>query len=152
MSPTSPAPGSTTERPHKLASRKADSDDSSAPSTAACIITPSEVTFSTAWQAPSAHTHKRNRFSRILLGQYSALQFKPENSLSSKINNAGSSPGPPDSGKKDEHDHQRPFSYPQSQRWRKSSGVSVRAITRAFEKMRRPGEEPPMPPLPIVKT
>ena len=57
----------------------------------------------------------RSRLSRILLGQLVTLQ--PQTKIS-------------------EADTERPVSYPQSQRWRKSLGVSVKSLTEGFERMR----------------
>ena len=75
---------------------------------------------------------RRNRVSRILLGQLSALQ--------SRLENIGTPPGinpsSPSGTSVLKTDLERPVSYPQSQRWRKSLGVSVKTLTEGFEKMR----------------
>lgn len=74
----------------------------------------------------------RNRVSRILLGQLSVLQSRLENIGTPPRINPSSLSGT--SALK--ADLERPVSYPQSQRWRKSFGVSVKTLTEGFEKMR----------------
>ena len=74
----------------------------------------------------------RNRVSRILLGQLSVLQSRLENiGTPPRIN-----PSSPSGRRVLKADLERPVSYPQSQRWRKSFGVSVKSLTEGFEKMR----------------
>ena len=74
----------------------------------------------------------RNRVSRILLGQLSVLQSRLESiGTPTKINSS-----PPSEISALKADLERPVSYPQSQRWRKSFGVSVKSLTEGFEKMR----------------
>ena len=71
----------------------------------------------------SAIFRVRSRRSRMLLDQLSALQTRLE------------SIGKPRTGAS-QADAERPVSYPQSQRWRMSLGVSVKSITEGFERMR----------------
>lgn len=67
--------------------------------------------------------HGRSRRSRIMMDQLSAFQARLE----------GFGKSGTDASKADT---ERPVSYPQSQRWRMSLGVSVKSLTEGFEKMR----------------
>ncbi|KAL8786727.1 MAG: hypothetical protein Q9195_008102 [Heterodermia aff. obscurata] len=86
----------------------------------------------------------RNRVSRILLGQLCVLQNRLENiGTPPKISPPsllGTSPL--------KTDLERPVSYPQSQRWRKSFGVSVKSLTEGFEKMRLKQNDGRVPSIP----
>ena len=86
----------------------------------------------------------RNRISRILLGQLSVLQSRLENIGTATRINPSSLTGP----NAMKTDLERPVSYPQSQRWRKSFGVSVKSLTEGFEKMRVKQNDKRLPPLP----
>lgn len=74
----------------------------------------------------------RSRVSRILLGQLSALKTRLE---SSRTPPSVEPPKLPETIMC-KADVERPVSYPQSQRWRKSLGVSVKSLTEGFERMR----------------
>ena len=92
------------------------------------VILDSAASFAQQWNQPTMWPH-RNRSSRILLGQLSALQHEPQDvGLSS-----GLSPQPAQQVQKPYSE--RPVSYPQSRRWRKSLGISVRALREGFEKL-----------------
>ena len=86
----------------------------------------------------------RSRVSRILLGQLSALQ--------SRLENIGTPPRIKPSSlsgtSAPKADLERPVSYPQSQRWRKSLGVSVKTLTEGFEKMRMKQNDGRIPAVP----
>ena len=86
----------------------------------------------------------RSRVSRILLGQLSALQ--------SRLENIGTPPRIKPSSLSGtsalKADLERPVSYPQSQRWRKSLGVSVKTLTEGFEKMRMKQNDGRVPAVP----
>lgn len=71
----------------------------------------------------------RGRLSRILLGQLSTLQTRLEGITPPKMD-------PHSKTESSKVDAERPVSYPQSQRWRKSLGVSVKSLTEGFERMR----------------
>ena len=96
--------------------------DHSLTSTQPTFIPDSEAAFTQAWHKPSTFK-KRNRLSRILLGQLSALQVTGEG-----VHDQGENEVPP-------QDPDRPASYPQTQRWRKSFGVSVKALRERFERL-----------------
>lgn len=80
------------------------------------------------WEQPKKG-HRRNRLSRMLFGQPSTLQLKPQ-----IIDGPGAASLVPSSSMQSPRS-QRPVSYPQPQRWRKSIGVSVRALREGFEKL-----------------
>ena len=91
------------------------------------IIPNSTTAFAQKWSQP-AQPH-RNRLSRIMLGQLAAIQREPQEAkLSSNL-----SPKAPEQSQT--HYSERPASYPQSQRWRKSWGISVRALQDGFKNM-----------------
>ena len=73
----------------------------------------------------------RSRLSRILLGQLVTLQTRLDGTPPPRM-------GPQLQAQTElsEADTERPVSYPQSQRWRKSLGVSVKSLTEGFERMR----------------
>ena len=73
----------------------------------------------------------RGRLSRILLGQLVTLQTRLDGIAPSKTG-----PQLQPQTRLAEADAERPVSYPQSQRWRKSLGVSVKSLTEGFERMR----------------
>lgn len=74
--------------------------------------------------------HRRNRFSRILFGRPSTLQVE-----SQVTDESGAVPLVPFESVQSPRS-QRPVSYPQSQRWRKSLGVSVKALREGFERLK----------------
>jgi len=74
--------------------------------------------------------HRRNRPSRILFGQPSALQVK-----SPVADPCGAASLVPSESVRSPRS-QRPVSYPQSQRWRKSLGVSVKVLREGFERLK----------------
>jgi len=74
--------------------------------------------------------HWRNRPSRVLLGQPSALQGR-----SRVTDPSGAASLVPFESVRSPRS-QRPMSYPQSQRWRKSLGVSVKALREGFERLK----------------
>lgn len=86
------------------------------------FIPDSEAAFTQAWHEPSTFKD-RNRLSRVLLGQLSALQV-----TGGGIHDQGGNEVPPE-------DPDRPASYPRTQRWRKSIGVSVKALREGFERL-----------------
>ena len=76
------------------------------------------------WNLPTRP--QRNRVCRILLGQLAALQRETQkvglsSSTSHQVAQQGTEPCT-----------ERPVSYPQSQRWRKSLGISVRTLREGF--------------------
>ena len=76
------------------------------------------------WNLPTRP--QRNRVSRIILGQLAALQCETQkvglsSSISHQVAQQGTKPCT-----------ERPVSYPQSQRWRKSLGISVRTLREGF--------------------
>ena len=85
------------------------------------FITDSEAVFTQAWHDPSTFKD-RKRLLRVLLGQLSALQVTSEG-----IANQGET--------EVKEDLSRPASYPQTQRWRKSLGVSVKALRERVERL-----------------
>ena len=89
----------------------------------------------------------RNRVSRILLGQLSVLQSRLENIGTPPRTNPSSLSGTSTL----KGDMERPVSYPQSQRWRKSFGVSVKSLTEGFEKMRLKQNDSRVPTLPSTQ-
>ena len=89
------------------------------------MLPDSENAFFQAWHKPAAY-RDRNRVSQILLGQLSALRVTEESQV-------------PDQD--DEKDPSRPASYPRTHRWRKSVGISVKALREGFEKLALRGEE-----------
>ena len=91
------------------------------------FILDSEAAFTQAWHHPSTFKD-RNRLSRVLLGQLSALQVS-----------SGESSGQDDNKVPEGSD--RPASYPRTQRWRKSIGVSVKALREGFERLSLLGRE-----------
>lgn len=97
----------------------------------------SAATFVQRWNLPALA--QTNRVSRIILGQLSALQHEPQEiKLSRNVfcqsSGAPRSPHPPQ--KNQSPCSERPVSYPQSQRWRKSIGLSIRTLRDEFEKMK----------------
>ena len=85
------------------------------------FIPDSEAAFTQAWHKPSTFK-RRNRLSRVLLGQLSALQVTGKG-----IHDEGEDEVP--------EDPNRPTSYPQTQKWRKSIGVSVKALREGFARL-----------------
>ena len=88
------------------------------------FVPDSEAAFTQAWLKPAMFKN-RNRLSRILLGQLSALQVDSQEI--EEIHIGGTSKNPTDP--------YRPASYPRTQRWRKSIGVSVKALREGFERL-----------------
>lgn len=78
----------------------------------------------------SQRGHRRNRFSHILFGQPFPIQ-----DISQITDESGAAFLVPSETVRSPRSR-RPASYPQQQRWRKSLGVSVKALREGFEKLK----------------
>jgi len=81
------------------------------------------------WKQPSKG-HRPNQPSRILLDQLSGLEPEPQN-----IGPFGEVSLESFESVRSPHS-ERPASYPQSQRWRRSLGISVKALRDGFERLK----------------
>ena len=106
--------------------------ESSSPAAPECLPHKAKSRCESTQQGRKQRFRGRNRVSRILLGQLSVLQSRLENIGTPPRINPSSLSGT----RVVKADLERPVSYPQSQRWRKSFGVSVKSLTEGFEKMR----------------